>query len=145
MTNRIKSVKPFLKNIFFLSLLVAPILACGEGGVDSTQGYRDELLREPEPYRGPSRSGKVVYRNYCKTCHDRSTQGAPMPGDRIDWQLRVQKGVERLMDHTISGYKQLLMPPRGGCRTCSDEELWAAINYMLEKSQIHIEKEPAGF
>jgi cytochrome c5 len=27
------------------------------------------------------------------------------------------------------------MAPRGGCATCTDEEIHAAVAYMLEKSQ----------
>lgn len=121
-----------------------PIVANADPGVDVTQGYRDERFRAPEPYRGPARPGELVYKDYCKTCHRRSTQGAPMPGDRIEWQLRVRQGMEKLMQHTINGYKQLLMPPRGGCRTCSDEELWAAVDYMLKKSHVRVTNDVSG-
>lgn len=105
-----------------------------ETAVQGTQGYRDEINRPPEPYKGPPRTGLQVYAYRCAACHDRTTQGAPMPGDDIEWGLRARQGMKVLMEHTINGYKQLLMPPRGGCGNCSDAELKAAVVYMLEKS-----------
>lgn len=102
----------------------------------ATQGYRDEIGRPPEPYKGPPRSGAEVYAYRCAACHAKTTQGAPMPGDDLEWALRARQGMDTLMDHTINGYRQLLMPPRGGCRNCSDAELKAAVLYMLKKSGV---------
>lgn len=104
--------------------------------LEGTQGYRDEINRPPEPYTGPPRSGEQVYAYRCAACHAKTTQGAPMPGDDIEWGLRAKQGMKVLMQHTIEGYKQLLMPPRGGCGNCSDAELKAAVVYMLEKSGV---------
>ncbi|MGD8841878.1 MAG: c-type cytochrome [Gammaproteobacteria bacterium] len=104
--------------------------------LEGTQGYRDEIGRPPEPYKGPPRTGEQVYAYRCGACHAKTTQGAPMPGDDIEWGLRARQGMKVLMQHTINGYKQFLMPPRGGCGNCSDEELKAAVVYMLKVSGI---------
>jgi cytochrome c5 len=104
--------------------------------VEGTQGYRDEMHRPPEPYKGPPRTGEQVYAYRCAACHAKTTQGAPMPGDDIQWGMRAQQGMDVLMDHTIHGYHQLLMPPRGGCGNCSKAELRAAVVYMLEASGV---------
>jgi len=101
---------------------------------EATQGYRDEIRRPPEPYHGPQRTGKDIYKGYCATCHDRTTQGAPMPDDDIEWSMRARKGMQILMLHTIEGYKQYLMPPRGGCGNCSELELKAALEYILTQA-----------
>ena len=115
-----------------------PVNAKGQP-LEGTQGYRDEIRRPPEPYTGPPRSGAQVYASWCATCHQRTTQGAPMPGDDIQWGLRARQGMGVLMEHTINGYNQWLMPPRGGCGNCSDAELKAAVTYMLKQSGIEIE------
>jgi cytochrome c5 len=104
--------------------------------VEGTQGYRDEINRPPEPYKGPPRTGEQVYVYRCAACHAKTTQGAPMPGDDIEWGMRAKQGMKVLMQHTVEGYNQLLMPPRGGCGNCSDAELKAAVVYMLEKSDV---------
>lgn len=104
----------------------------------ATQGYRDEVRRPPEPYHGPARGGKQVYKDYCATCHDRTTQGAPQPDDDVEWSLRARKGMQILMLHAIEGYNQYLMPPRGGCGNCTDEELKAAVDYILTQAGIKL-------
>lgn len=104
--------------------------------VEGTRGFSDEINRPPESYKGPARSGAQVYAYRCAGCHDKTTQGAPMPGDDIEWGLRARQGMDVLMKHTIEGYKTELMPPRGSCGNCSDAELKAAVIYMLEVSGI---------
>ncbi len=117
-----------------------PVMAGGSKekskALEATQGYRDEIGRPPEPYKGPPRSGAEVYAYRCAACHAKTTQGAPMPGDDLEWGLRARQGMDVLMNHTINGYRQLLMPPRGGCRNCSDAELKAAVLYMLKQSGV---------
>lgn len=104
--------------------------------IEGTQGYRDEINRPPEPWTGPPRSGEQVYAYRCAGCHAKTTQGAPMPNDDVEWAIRARKGMKVLMNHTINGYKQDLMPPRGGCENCSDAELKAAVVFFLEQSGI---------
>ena len=101
-----------------------------------TQGYRDEINRPAKPWKGPPRNGAQVYAYRCASCHERTTQGAPMPNDKVEWQMRARQGMDVLMAHTINGYNQELMPPRGGCENCSDAELRAGVLYILEKSGI---------
>jgi cytochrome c5 len=109
--------------------------------VAGTNGFWQELHRAPEPYNGPPRSGEQVYEYRCKTCHGRSTQGAPMPGDRGRWAARASQGMDTLMQHALDGYNQELMPPRGTCYNCSDAELKAGILYMLRQSGIVLDKD----
>lgn len=105
----------------------------------STIGYAQERYKPAPVYNGPVRSGKQVYDYACKTCHDRTTQGAPLPDDDIEWEMRARKGMKVLMQHVREGYKGL-MPEKGGCRNCSDDELRAGIMYMLEISGIELEE-----
>jgi len=106
-----------------------------------TTGFWEEFHRPPEPYNGPTRSGEQVYQDHCKTCHGRSTQGAPMPGERSRWAIRAQQGMDVLLQHALDGYNQQLMPPRGACHNCSDEEVRAGILYMLEQSGIVLQQD----
>ena len=101
-----------------------------------TTGYAQERSQTRcLPYNGPVRSGKQVYEYACKTCHDRTTQGAPLPDDDIEWGMRARKGMNVLMKHVREGYKDL-MPEKGGCRNCSEEELLASVLYILETSGV---------
>ncbi len=138
------------RNIFAVVMLASVttnVVAAAESAekkkpVEGTQGYRDEINRPPEPHKGPARTGEQVYVYRCAGCHAKTTQGAPMPSDDIEWGLRSRQGMKVLMQHTINGYKQLLMPPRGGCENCSDKELKAAVLYMLGESGIKPDSVP---
>ncbi len=74
-------------------------------------------------------SGEQVYNQFCFACHSSGVSGAPILGDADQWAPRVAKGMEVLMNSTINGINA--MPAKGTCATCSDEELQAAVEYML--------------
>lgn len=79
------------------------------------------------------RSGKEVYDSYCSTCHMIGAAGAPKLDASDDWQNRLDtRGHEGLYKSSINGYKG--MPPKGTCGDCSDAELKAAVDHMLDKA-----------
>jgi cytochrome c5 len=78
--------------------------------------------------------GEAIYQNYCFSCHTPGLSGSPKTGDKEAWAPRIAKGPDLLLASTIEGIPPA-MPPRGMCFDCSDEDLAAAISYMVEKSQ----------
>ncbi len=80
---------------------------------------------------GDPAAGQAVYQQRCRLCHDRGMMGAPRLGDRAAWEDRLAKGEEALLQSVVRGLKG--MPPRGGCRSCTDEELADALAYMLKQ------------
>ena len=85
---------------------------------------------------GP-RTGEEVYGGACVACHDAGIGGAPKIGDAADWGPRIAQGEETLINHAIAGFTGAkgMMPPKGTCMNCSDEEIKLAIEYMISKSQ----------
>ncbi len=79
---------------------------------------------------GP-RSGNEVYTAACQACHASGAAGAPIVGDQDAWSGRVDQGLETLVSHAINGYNA--MPAKGGCASCSDEEIQVAVEYMVSK------------
>lgn len=76
------------------------------------------------------RSGIEVYNAHCFACHATGVSEAPLVGAE-DWQIRLnEKGPEVLMANTKAGFN-VVMPPMGTCMNCSDAELQAAIDYMV--------------
>jgi cytochrome c5 len=41
--------------------------------------------------------------------------------------------MDTLMQHTLNGFNA--MPPKGTCMACSDEDLKAAVEYMISESK----------
>jgi len=76
--------------------------------------------------------GLAIYNKACMVCHDAGVAGAPRLGDKADWEPRVVQGSDRFLQVVIAGMG--VMPPRGSCMDCGDEELKAAIRYMLAKA-----------
>ncbi|MGY0076265.1 MULTISPECIES: c-type cytochrome [Vibrio] len=78
---------------------------------------------------GP-RDGATVYGTFCIACHASGVSGAPKTGNAADWGPRIAQGKDVLKDHAINGFNA--MPPRGTCMDCSDDEIVAAIEHMIE-------------
>ncbi|MGF1874103.1 cytochrome c5 family protein [Photobacterium frigidiphilum] len=78
---------------------------------------------------GP-RSGDAVYGTFCIACHGSGVLSAPKKGDAGDWSPRLAKGMDVLTDHALNGFNA--MPAKGSCMDCSDDEIVAAINHMIE-------------
>lgn len=77
--------------------------------------------------------GEQVYNRYCFSCHAAGVAGAPRTGDIGAWAPRIAKGPEALLATTITGIAPG-MPARGLCSECTDEQLAAAIEYMIVRS-----------
>ena len=77
-----------------------------------------------------------MYENTCATCHAGGVAGAPKLGDQSAWKERLEKGIETLVKHSISGYQgdAGYMPPKGGNPSLSDAEVEAAARYMVDQS-----------
>jgi len=83
---------------------------------------------------GP-RSGEEVYNSACMACHTTGAGGAPMLGDVAAWADRIAKGTEVLYASGVNGVPGTGMIAKGGCMNCSDEEIHAAVDYMVAGSQ----------
>lgn len=82
-----------------------------------------------EESSGP-RSGQQVYDKFCTACHTSGVQGAPKINNAADWEDRLAQGMDTVLKHAVEGYNA--MPPKGTCSDCSEEEIQAAIDYMVE-------------
>lgn len=78
---------------------------------------------------GP-KSGEEVYNASCLACHVSGAAGAPKFRNADDWAARLTTGLDALYASAISG--KGAMPAKGLCMTCSDEELKAAVDHMIE-------------
>lgn len=82
-------------------------------------------------------AGSDIAANYnmtCGTCHNVGVAGAPKRGDAEAWAPRLEKGLEALYLSAINGMPPA-MPAKGLCFACSDDELKALVDYMLEPAE----------
>jgi cytochrome c5 len=83
---------------------------------------------------GP-RTGEEVYNTACMACHSTGAAGAPKVGDAVAWVDRIAKGTDVLYVSGVAGVAGSGMMAKGGCVNCSDEEVHAAVDYMVVNSQ----------
>jgi len=76
--------------------------------------------------------GQAVYEKNCAACHATGVAGAPKIGDKAAWAGHLAEGIDHLTEVAIKG--EGAMPPKGGNPDLSDEEVRAAVSYMLEQS-----------
>ena len=77
-----------------------------------------------------ARNGETVYNLGCAACHTAGLAGAPMFANVSQWQGRVEKGLETLVNNSYNGYNA--MPARGLCMDCTREEIQNSVQYILD-------------
>lgn len=73
--------------------------------------------------------GEKVYKGLCMSCHDAGVAGSPKLGDKTAWEPRIATGMDALYESTIKG--KGTMPAKGGNPALSDDEVKAAVDYMV--------------
>ncbi len=80
-------------------------------------------------------TGPQVYNAICGSCHGSGLAGAPMTGDNDAWSTRVANGMDSLNSNAINGVQgdAGYMPPKGGRTDLSDDEIMAAVQFMVDQ------------
>jgi len=91
-----------------------------------------------EPTTERLKQGWIVFNRTCTVCHWPGVGGAPRIGDKAAWKERIDTGKEQLYRHAIQGWKGTSgkrMPARGGNWNLTDEQVEAAVDYIVHNSQ----------
>lgn len=80
-----------------------------------------------------ARSPDEIYNGVCAACHATGAAGAPKVGDAAGWAPRIAQGNDSLYKHAISGLN--MMPPKGTCGDCSDDDIKAVVDLMVSQSK----------
>ncbi len=78
-----------------------------------------------------SNGAESNYNKTCATCHNIGIAGAPKFADAAQWESRIAKGMDTLYSSSINGMPPG-MPAKGMCFSCSDDDLKAIVDYMVE-------------
>lgn len=81
--------------------------------------------------------GQTVYEGKCKACHGTGAAGSPKLDDKANWAPRIAQGMDTLVKHALEGFKGTVgyMPPKGGFATLTDDEVKAAVAYMVSQAK----------
>jgi len=103
---------------------------------ESHEGMKEAHEGMKEMHEGAMASmetGKAVYEKSCAACHDTGVSGAPKLGDKAAWAPHIAEGLDHLVEVAIKG--EGAMPAKGGNPALTDEEIRAAVTYMLDQSR----------
>lgn len=119
---------------FFMLSSLLFLIACSPGNEESaeplaqaTKEVHAESWREDQLLKG-----QEVYEAACASCHEQGEGGAPAVGNRAEWSGRSDLWTAVLSAHAKAGYLQ--MPEKGGHSELANEDVSAAVEYMLQKT-----------
>jgi len=84
---------------------------------------------------GGPQNPETVYQTFCTACHATGVNNAPIFGDAEAWAPRISKGIDVLYESSINGFNNGAMPAKGLCMSCSNDDLNAVVDYMLNAVQ----------
>lgn len=88
----------------------------------------------PAADAAPVDPGKQVYSGLCFSCHGTGLPGIPQFGDKTAWAERIAAGNALLYERAINGFtgkSGIMMPPKGGNPALTDDQIKAAVDYMV--------------
>jgi len=109
---------------------VAAVRVGAEGAAAIAAAEQAQAMPAPAESTAAAVDGQQVYGSVCTACHAAGVAGAPMPGSEVMAQRLAEKGLDGLVASAITGIN--VMPPRGGRPDLSDEQIRAAIEFMLQ-------------
>ncbi len=77
--------------------------------------------------------GKAVYSKTCFACHAIGVAGSPKLDDKAAWAPRIATGMEALYQSSING--KGAMPAKGGNVSLADDDVKAAVDYMVSETK----------
>ena len=86
----------------------------------------------------PGIDGQAIYQRVCFACHGTGLPTVPQLGAADDWSNRIAQGNDVLYERAISGYtgdSGMVMPARGGNPALTDDEVRAAVDYLVSNSR----------
>lgn len=101
-----------------------------EGAAALAQAEAEEIAASPALAGAAGDiDGAAVYGGLCMSCHEAGVAGAPVRGSDAMAMRLEEKGIDTLVYNAINGIG--IMPAKGGNPALTDDEIRAAVEYML--------------
>ena len=123
------SVKKMVQSPFIRSILILITI------LSATASYTDTSETRQLAQLSDGFNPEQKYMASCFACHSTGAAGAPKVGAgmAVEWEPRLEKGLDAVVSNTVNGLNT--MPAKGLCFDCTDDDLRAIVEYMIETSQ----------
>ncbi len=78
-------------------------------------------------------AGEKLYKTACFACHATGVANAPKFGDKAAWDPYIKTGMDAMVKVAMTG--KGAMPPKGGAANASEEDIRAAVQYMVDAAK----------
>ena len=115
---------------FILSCIIIIMTSCGE----KTPPVN---IYDSDEYKNLTRKeiivGESIWATACFRCHRYGTNGATLLENKAYWDQAATKGLDELYKSVWEGIKGKngVMPPKGFCNLCSEDEIKKSVLYIF--------------
>ena len=78
-------------------------------------------------------AGEKLYKSVCLACHASGVANAPKFGDKAAWAPYIASGMDTMVKVAMTG--KGAMPPKGGAANASEDDIRAAVQYMVDAAK----------
>jgi len=78
------------------------------------------------------KTGEEIVTASCAMCHATGMMESPKLGDAGQWEARIAKGFDTLVENATNGFNN--MPAKGGNAALTDKEVARAVAYMANQA-----------
>lgn len=123
--------------LLLATLSLALLAACGKQEAAAPAAAPAPVAAPAPAPAAENTLGKSVFGRVCSMCHAVGAAGSPKPGDKADWGPRIAQGMDVLQKHALEGFTGAKgqMPARGANPSLTDDEVKAAVKYMVDLSR----------
>lgn len=106
-------------------LAVSLLIGC-DNGDDQAKNVESKTIVAASG--SPTKDQMRMWAVSCSLCHVAGVAGAPRVANQEDWSSRNEQGIDVLLQHTLTGFRN--MPPLGYCMACEEDDFIALIEFM---------------
>ncbi|WP_286938743.1 c-type cytochrome [Achromobacter sp. UBA4530] len=78
-------------------------------------------------------AGEQLYKTACFACHATGVANAPKFGDKAAWEPYIKTGMDAMVKVAMTG--KGAMPPKGGAANASEDDIRAAVEFMVNAAK----------
>ena len=111
----------------------APVVAAAPAAAAAPAPAPAAPAAAPQAAAAVNPAGEKLYKSVCFACHATGVANAPKFGDKAAWDPYIKTGMDAMVKVAMQGKPP--MPPKGGAANASEDDIRAAVQYMVDAAK----------